>query len=579
MPRNSPSQDGNGKCPATVRTDRKVAGGGGGRLLPNIKAAAELPAEVETAGWWALDVSRAQAIAAAIIDGAGPPNWSDALLEEVRVADADDLVAHLIGPHGGRQQMIGESFSKYSPPEVWQPVAELILAIMADDPGAERSRDVTSLSFGDCRIYASTDAAHPNIFFLAVTGTLLDHRSFWSVRASEERYRSLIRYLPGALLQVDSRAMTGIFKHLRARGITDIAAYLDTKPEMALHSRNIVRVTDANVRAVDLFGADSIESLVAPVDYVFAASPETAKRVITAHFNGDRTHTEIMKLRTFDGRIRDVELSVTYPTPPERVDVTLLTLEDVTDRLRTEAQLRQLQADYSRAARISMMGELAASIAHEVNQPLSAIVTNAETSLRWLSRPDRNLAKVGQLTTRIVASARHASDIVQRIRGMAAPRPPERVKLDFNRIVEEARLFIQHEMESRSIDLNLRLGRNLPALLGDRVQLQQVIVNLLLNAVHAVGLVRGATGQIDICTDTNESGDVRFTIHDGGPGIAQENMDRIFGSFFTTKEEGIGIGLAICQSIITAHGGVISASNHPLGGAIFQFTLPAAAKS
>src|SRR5262249_29025433 len=191
------------------------------------------------------------------------------------------------------------------------------------------------------------------------------------------------------------------------------------------------------------------------------------------------THREIMKVRRFDGEMRDVELTVTYPTPPARLDITLLTLDDITDRLRTEAQLRELQADFSRAARISTLGELATSIAHEVNQPLSAIVTNAETSLRWLSRPDPNLAKIGQLTTRIAVSARHASDIVQRIRGMAARRVPERVLLDLNGIVEEALHFVRHEIDSRAIDLSLRLNPGLPRLFGDRVQLQQLMVNLL----------------------------------------------------------------------------------------------------
>jgi signal transduction histidine kinase len=224
-----------------------------------------------------------------------------------------------------------------------------------------------------------------------------------------------------------------------------------------------------------------------------------------------------------------------------------------------------------------MLGELATSIAHEVNQPLSAIVTNAETSLRWLSREDPNLAKVGQLTTRIVENARRASDIVQRIRGMAARRAPERALLDLNEVVEEALLFVRHEIEYRSIDLSVRLGRNLPRIMGDRVQLQQVIVNLLINAVQALGQDAGPKGRIDVDTTTEADGMVGFAIRDAGPGISQDNLDRIFDSFFTTKDDGMGIGLAICQSIIAAHGGMISVSNHVDGGALFRFSLPAGA--
>jgi signal transduction histidine kinase len=531
----------------------------------------------ETTAWWALDVSEARPVIAAIVAGAEPADWVDALLAGVRIADINQNVVQLIGPYAGRLEMIGQLFTAYYPLESRRPIAELILAVIANHPpGAVQTRAITSIAFADAWIHGSGDEAHPDIVFLAVGGTVVDKRSLWSVRASEERYRNLIHHLPCALLQVDSRPMRPIFDELRRRGTTDIVSLLDAEPERALQSRNAVLVTDANHNAVRLFRADHADRLMGPVDYVFTASPETAKRVIAAHFNGVRTYREIMKVRRFDGEMRDVELTVTFPTPPERLDITLLTLDDITDRLRTEAQLRELQADYSHAARISMLGELATSIAHEVNQPLSAIVTNAETSLRWLSRPEPNLAKVGQLTTRIADSARHASDIVRRIRGMAAPRAPERLLLDLNGIVEEALFFVRHEIESLAIDLSLRFGRDLPRLLGDRVQLQQVVVNLLLNAVQAVGHGDGTKRRIDIRTDSETRGSVSFAIQDSGPGIAEENLDQVFGSFFTTKADGMGIGLAICQSIIAAHGGTIAVSNHPEGGAHFRFSLPAA---
>ncbi|WP_157082604.1 PAS domain-containing sensor histidine kinase [Sphingomonas asaccharolytica] len=530
----------------------------------------------ETTAWWALDVSAARATIAAIARGDGPTHWVEALLADVTIADIDENNLHFLGRAGGRARMIGQPFTGYCPPESWQIGAEFILAAVANyPPGAPRSRPITSIAFHDGWAEVSTDEAHPDIVFIAVGGTVADDRSFWSVRASEERYRTLIHHLPGALLQVDSRPMTAIFDKLRQDGVTDIGAYLDAHPDLVGHSRGIVQVTDANRDALKLFGVNRVEDLIGPVNFLFAASVDTAKRVIAAHFAEQRTHAEVTKIYTLGGRVRDVEMAVTYPTPPERVDVTLISLIDITDRLRTEAQLRQLQADYTRATRISMLGELATSIAHEVNQPLSAIVTNAETSLRWLSRAEPNLPKVHQLTTRIVDSARHASDIVQRIRSMAARRPPERVELDLNEVVEEALQFVRHELESRSIKLSVKSGRRLPSVLADRVQLQQVIVNLLLNGVQAQS---GQEGLIDISTLAALDGTVQLTIHDGGPGIANENLGRVFGSFFSTKEEGIGIGLAICQSIITAHGGTIVAGNHPKGGAIFRFALPAAGK-
>jgi C4-dicarboxylate-specific signal transduction histidine kinase len=221
-----------------------------------------------------------------------------------------------------------------------------------------------------------------------------------------------------------------------------------------------------------------------------------------------------------------------------------------------------------------MLGEMATSIAHEVRQPLTAIVTNAETGLRWLARDDLDMAKLKQLAARVVANARRAGDIVQRIQGMAMKHEPGRALLDLNEVVEEALLFVRHDIEAWSIGLSVKYGTPLPKVTGDRIQLQQVIVNLLVNGVQAIAQGSGSARRIDLCTGAEGDGAVAFSIRDTGPGIADENLERIFDSFFTTKDAGMGIGLAICKSIVTAHGGRIAVSNHPAGGARFQFWLP-----
>lgn len=526
---------------------------------------------------WALDVSQVRTLIVSVAGGAGPPNWVEALVVGMHVVDVNQQAVHLVGPYAGRDRVIGQPVTAFWPPESRSILAELVVAVLADFPRhAVRARKVGSLAFSDPvrTVWTAEGGAHPDIVFLAINGTVVDDRSLWALRASEDRYRNLIHHLPIALLQVDARAIGVIFDRLRAEGVTDIDAHLRDHPELIVTASEIVRVTDANQSAMLMFGGGGLADFTGPIGYLFAASPDTARRVMLAHFDDRRSHAEIMKLQTFDGRLLDVQLSVTYPTPPERLDVTLISLDDVTDRLRIETQLRQLQADYTRAARISTLGELATSITHEVNQPLSAIVTNAETSLRWLSRDDPNLAKVGQLTTRIAESARHASEIVQRIRGMAARHTPERVPLDLNEIVDEALLFVGHDIESRSINLSVAHASNLPRVLADRVQLQQVVVNLLVNSIQAITHGEGSKGRIELSTHTDADGAVSITIHDNGPGIAEADLDRIFEGFFTTKEEDIGIGLAICQSIIVAHGGRIAVSNHPQGGAHFRCSLP-----
>lgn len=253
-----------------------------------------------------------------------------------------------------------------------------------------------------------------------------------------------------------------------------------------------------------------------------------------------------------------------------------VTVEDITERLRAEAQLRQHQADHGHASRISTLGELATSIAHEVKQPLAAIVTNAETCLRWLSREPTNTEKLKQLTSRIISSARRASDIVQHVRSMAQSGDRERLPLDAKELVEEALLFVHHDIESKHIKLTISADPSRLAVLGDRIQLQQVVVNLVVNSIQAVSQTDSVERRIRIGIDGDAAGGVCFSIRDSGPGIAAQDLDRVFDSFFTTKAEGMGIGLAVCHSIITAHGGSIQAANHPDGGACFRFSLPAA---
>jgi PAS domain S-box-containing protein len=400
-------------------------------------------------------------------------------------------------------------------------------------------------------------------------------RAEQALRQSEERNRTLIHHLPVALLQIDSSRAGEVYEEIKAKGTTDMGAYLDAHPELIDFAINAVRVTDVNQQAVSLFGGTGPSDFIGPVAFLFAASKQTARRVIIARFNGDLSHSETTKIKTFDGRIRDVQLSVTYPVDSKKLDATLVCVEDITDRLRTEGQLRQLQAEFAHAARIATLGELASSIAHEVNQPLAAILTNAETSLRWLSREDPNVTKVEQLTSRIVKNAQHASDIVNRIRGMTTKNESERTTLDLNEVITDALLFIRHDIESRSIDLDVRLDPQIPAAAGDRVQLQQVVINLLVNSIQAMASPDVVRRQLDLRTKRDKDGRVVFSIHDSGSGIAEKDMDKLFESFFTTKSAGMGIGLAICRSIITSHGGSISARNHPAGGAEFQFWLPA----
>jgi signal transduction histidine kinase len=543
---------------------------------PNASAVPEPDAPYRQSPYWELDAADVREFVGG--DPPGEPrraDWAGEVLARSRVVNLNELAVHLVGALAGRDEMIGRPIAQFWPPDSQDDLAELIAAVATDrSRHAMRTREITSLLLQNpvLTVWRSQEADSDTVF-VAVKGVVNDRRSYWSLRASEERYRKLIHHMPNPLLRVDARMMGRVFARLRSEGVVDIESYLDAHPELIVFAEQSVRITEGNPAAAQLFGARSPADLVGPVECLFKASPETSRRVTIAHFDRRRSHAEVMKLRTLDGRLLDVRIAVTFPTPPEQLDVTVVGLEDLTDRLRTEAQLRQLQADFTRAARISTLGELATSIAHEVNQPLAAIFTNAETSLRWLSRDEPNLAKVVQLTSRIVASARHANEIVHRIRAMTAKHAPEWRPLDLNEVVDEALLFLRHDIDARSIRLSTRLGLGLPRVIGDRVQLQQVVVNLLVNSVQAIGQAKA--GRVELSTGLGAGGEVVFVIQDNGPGIPNGDLDRIFEGFFTTKEEGMGLGLAICQSIMTAHGGGIAASNRPEGGACFRLWLPA----
>jgi signal transduction histidine kinase len=220
------------------------------------------------------------------------------------------------------------------------------------------------------------------------------------------------------------------------------------------------------------------------------------------------------------------------------------------------------------------MGELTASIAHELNQPLASIMTNGQTSLRWLGQPTLDVKKIQELTKRVVADAQRASKIIDRIRAMAIRRAPQQTLLSLGDLIEESMLFLRHEFQSRGVSVSFDLTPELPKVVGDRTQLQQVIVNLAINAVQAMGQSGGHN--ILVRTTLSDPDMVCCAIEDSGPGIEPKNLPRLFESFFTTKDTGMGMGLPICRSIIEAHEGHIRADNDSaLGGARFSFALPA----
>jgi C4-dicarboxylate-specific signal transduction histidine kinase len=403
-----------------------------------------------------------------------------------------------------------------------------------------------------------------------------DKKAKLAVRSSEERYRTLFNILPVALVQLDRTEMVRVFKELRAQGVKDLQRHFDLRPEFYDYAAESIKVAEVNQRALELFGARTKNELLGPAKRLWSEATDTIQRSMAARFSGASQFEAEMKIRTLDGRIRDVLYVAYFPEAFNLVPLGLACFVDISERVGAQTMLAQVQSEFAHAARVSMLGELTASIAHEINQPLGAILTNGEAALRWLDRPEPDLFELKALSIRTIADAGRAADIIRRIRSMASRSVSEHAALSLNSVIEDVMLFLQPELNRQNVLASLDLSPELPLVFGDRVQLQQVFANLAMNAMQAMaGLPER---RLLVRTRPTDSHAVCAELDDIGRGLAPDHLDRLFESFFTTKADGMGMGLAICRSIVEAHGGRIEAMNREDGhGARFRFCLPIAA--
>ncbi|WP_018390213.1 nitrogen regulation protein NR(II) [Ancylobacter sp. FA202] len=255
------------------------------------------------------------------------------------------------------------------------------------------------------------------------------------------------------------------------------------------------------------------------------------------------------------------------------------TNNDITERKRSEAMLQKAQTELAHATRVATMGELTASIAHEVNQPLAAVVTNGEACLRWLGREVPDLGEARASVERMISNGKRASNVIARLRALARRADPDHMPLSLNEIVEDALALVEREAASHSVSVGLALDAALPDISGDRVQLQQVVINLLMNAIQAMAGVTGRARTLSITTrgarEGGGQGTATLEVRDTGIGIDPQSASQLFTAFYSTKKEGLGMGLSICRSIIEAHGGRISFVANADHGMSFTVKLPA----
>jgi C4-dicarboxylate-specific signal transduction histidine kinase len=254
---------------------------------------------------------------------------------------------------------------------------------------------------------------------------------------------------------------------------------------------------------------------------------------------------------------------------------------DLTEQKRAEAEAREserryreMQMEVAHANRVATMGQLTASIAHEVNQPITAAATNAQAALRWLGARPPDLEEVRQALGRIVKDAQRAGDVIGRIRELIKKAPPRKDRVDINEAIREVIELTRGEAVKNGASVQTALGEGLPLVEGDRIQLQQVVLNLIVNAVQAMCAVAEGSRELFITTRQAEPNGVLVAVKDSGPGLDPASLEHLFAAFYTTKPGGLGMGLSICRSIIEAHGGRLWVTANLPRGAIFHFTMP-----
>jgi PAS domain S-box-containing protein len=285
-------------------------------------------------------------------------------------------------------------------------------------------------------------------------------------------------------------------------------------------------------------------------------------------WSGELAHT------TRDGRPVIVDSRQVLVREGRDRRLVLETNRDISERKQASEALEQAQAQLAHVTRVTMMGEITASIAHEVNQPLAAVVMNGNACLRWLGTDPPNLLEAREAAQRIVSDGNRASQVIARVRALLKREPSEKKTLDVNEIISETLTFTRTEVARQGVALRTDLHENLPTVVGDRVQLQQVLVNLILNGVDAMSGVTERSRVLTIRSRDKNAGSVVVEVMDSGTGFAAGESDRIFDPFFSTKPGGLGIGLSVSRSIVEMHGGRISATPNDGPGVTMQFSLP-----
>jgi PAS domain S-box-containing protein len=356
-----------------------------------------------------------------------------------------------------------------------------------------------------------------------------------------------------------------------------LAAIVSSSDDAIISKTLDGEITSWNGGATTIFGYAAGEMIGQPITRIIPPELQEEEKLILARLQrGERIHHYETVRIAKDGHRVDISLTISPLFNKSGVVVGASKVaRDITATKRAQAELQQARTEVARVARLTTLGELTAAIAHEVNQPLTGLVNSGNACLRWLAGETPNLEAARQSVERMISASTRAGDVIRRIRALVEKSPPRRDRLNVNDAITEVIFLIESEVQRNHVSLRTKLSGDVPLVLGDRIQLQQVILNLVLNAIEAMGGVNERLRELSVASAKDESGGVCITVRDSGTGLDETSLDRVFDAFYTTKPHGMGIGLAVSRTIIQAHGGRLWAAPNVPHGATFLFSLPA----
>ena len=394
-----------------------------------------------------------------------------------------------------------------------------------------------------------------------------------ALRSSEERYRTIFEQGRVALWERDYSEVRAMLMALRAQGVVDLRAHARDNPDLVENCIARVPTIAANAAALELLGIVDAQDVRSMRRYI-APDDTTFLELMVAIFENKRHFEGRGTIIASDGTNKMVLLTVGFPEDAANFNRVIVGMFDVTEREMTQKALFEAQAELALASRAATVGALSASLAHELNQPLGALVVNAQTLQRWLDRDPPDLAAVSRSAERIVRDSQRASDIIQSTRSMLGNHAPVVEPVSLTQLVAETRALMESELLRHAVRFDIIAAGELPAVNAVRIELQQVLINLITNALQAMADTPETKRRIEVTIEAADAQKVAIRVRDSGPGLSSNVLRNLFKPFCTTKETGLGMGLAICRSMLEARGSTLCAGNHSDGGAEFEMTIP-----